>query len=178
MNPILIIEKYYKKSSDLYRLLVCHSRQVADKAVEICQKHTELNADLQFVEQAAMLHDIGIFLCHAPSIFCFGEHHYIEHGYLGAQILENEGFTRHALVAQRHTGTGISLEEIIERNLPLPHQDFCPISIEEKIICYADKFFSKSKPEKELSTDEIRKKLRKIDEKKLIIFDKWNEMFC
>ncbi|MDE6336285.1 MAG: phosphohydrolase, partial [Muribaculaceae bacterium] len=26
----------------------------------------------------------------------------------------------------------------------LPHRDMCPVSIEEKVICYADKFFSKS----------------------------------
>jgi uncharacterized protein len=178
MNPILIIEKYYQKGSDLYNLLVSHSRLVAEKAVDICRKHAELSADLQFVQEAAMLHDIGIFLCNAPSFFCFGSHNYIEHGYLGAQILEDEGFVHHALVAKRHTGTGISLEEIIKRHLPLPHQDFYPISVEEKIICYADKFFSKSKPEKELSIDEIRKKLRKISDKNVKIFDKWNEMFC
>jgi len=42
-----------------------------------------------------MFHDIGIFLCNAPSVFCFGNHNYIEHGYFGAQILVNEGFERH-----------------------------------------------------------------------------------
>ncbi|MDE6143268.1 MAG: phosphohydrolase, partial [Muribaculaceae bacterium] len=30
------------------------------------------------------------------------------------------------------------------QSLPLPHRDMLPVSIEEKVICYADKFFSKS----------------------------------
>lgn len=177
MNPISIIEKYYTKNSNLYRLLVHHSCQVAKKAVQICQKHSAFNADSQFVEQAAMLHDIGIFLCNAPSIHCLGHHHYIEHGYLGAQILEKEGFPCYAHVAERHTGTGISLEEIIKQNLPLPHRNFCPISIEEQIICYADNFFSKSKPDNELCIDEIRKKLEKFGKENLKKFNEWNEMF-
>jgi len=178
MNPNLIIEKYYTKGSDLHNLLVQHCCQVATKAAEICLNHAELNANLQFVQEAAMLHDIGIFLCSAPSIFCYGNYNYIEHGYLGAQLLVNEGFPYHALVAERHTGTGISLNEIIKKNLPLPRRDFCPISIEEKIICYADKFFSKSKPDKELSIDEIRKTLGKYGKKNIEIFDEWNDLFC
>jgi len=172
-----IIEKYYDKNSDLYKLLIFHSRRVAEKAMEVCKTHPELNADLQFIEQAAMFHDIGIFLCQAPSVFCFGNHNYIEHGYLGAQILENEGFERHALVAERHTGTGISKEEIIEKKLPLPHRDFCPISTEEKIICYADKFFSKSKPEKEFSVEQVRKNLGRFGKEKVDIFDDWYKIF-
>ncbi|MCL2596289.1 MAG: HDIG domain-containing protein [Paludibacter sp.] len=177
MNPILIIEKYYKKTTDLYRLIVGHSNLVAQKAMDICNTHTELNADLLFVQQAAMLHDIGILLCNAPSIFCYGKHNYIEHGYLGGQILRKEGLIRHALVAERHTGTGIPLEEIIKKDLPLPHRNFCPLSIEEKIICYADKFFSKSNPEKEFSIDEIRNNLSKFSQKNVDIFNLWNEMF-
>jgi len=178
MNPILIIEKYYQQNTDLYRLILQHSALVAKKATEICKNHSELHADLQFIEQAAMLHDIGIFLCNAPSIFCTGKHNYIEHGYLGGQILRNEGLERQALVAERHTGTGITKEEIIRGKLPLPNRDFCPVSIEEKIICYADKFFSKSYPDKELSIDEIRHNLSKFGEKKLEIFDLWHKLFA
>ena len=60
-------------------------------------------------------------------------------------MLRNEGFPLHARVCERHTGAGLSAEDIISENLPLPHQDFLPETIEEKAICYADKFFSKSR---------------------------------
>ena len=92
-----------------------------------------------------MLHDIGVGECDAPSIKCFGSAPYICHGIEGARILRAEGLPRHARVAERHTGSGLTAEEIKERNLPLPQQDFLPETLEERLICYADKFYSKSR---------------------------------
>lgn len=178
MDSQFIIEKYYTKGSDLYNLLLKHSMQVRDKALSVLLKHPELGADKNFVSEAAMLHDIGIYLCDAPEIFCHGTHDYIEHGYLGAEILLKEGLRKHALVAERHTGTGISLEEIISKKMPLPPRDMQPQSIEEKIICYADKFYSKSKPQQELSVEKIRQSLGKFGKDKVEKFDEWHELFC
>ena len=59
-------------------------------------------------------------------------------------MLRERGLNQHARVAERHTGTGLRKEEIIRRNLPLPHEDFVPETMEEQVICYADKFFSKT----------------------------------
>ena len=72
MKPLDIIKKYYPESSDAYRILVTHSRSVADKALALARLHPEMNLDLTFIEEAAMLHDIGIFLCNAPDIDCHG----------------------------------------------------------------------------------------------------------
>ncbi len=69
---------------------------------------------------------------------------YICHGVEGRKILDAEGLPRHALVCERHTGSGLSVEDIERQNLPLPRRDMLPLSLEEKLICYADKFFSKS----------------------------------
>ena len=63
MNPLDIIAKYYPVGSEAYRILVIHSRSVADKALAIARMHPEMNLDLTFVEEAALLHDIGIFRC-------------------------------------------------------------------------------------------------------------------
>ena len=73
MNPLDIIAKYYPVGSEAYRILVIHSRSVADKALAIARMHPEMNLDLTFVEEAAMLHDIGIFRCNAPDIDCHGD---------------------------------------------------------------------------------------------------------
>lgn len=140
MNPLDIIKKYYPESSEAYHILTVHSRSVADKALEIARRHPELNLDLTFIEEAAMLHDIGIFKCDADGIDCHGEAPYICHGYLGADLMRAEGYPRHALVCERHTGTGLSLKMIEEQNLPVPHRDMRPVSWEEQIICFADKF--------------------------------------
>jgi uncharacterized protein len=176
MFPITIIEKYYSPQSEAYEILVNHSRLVAEKAVEIARNKPDLNADIPFVEEAAWLHDIGIFLTHAPSIGCSGDYPYICHGYLGADLLRREGLPRHALVAERHTGTGISLGEIIEQELPLPHRDMRPVSVEEQIVCFADKFYSKTYHGMK-TIEEIRVSLGRHSEENVVQFDKWCEMF-
>ena len=144
MDPLLVIDKYYPEDNELKHILLKHSRSVADKALAMARKHPELNLDLQFIEEAAMLHDIGIFQTDAPSIRCFGTHPYIAHGYLGAEILRAEGFPQHALVCERHTGAGLSLQDIIDQQLPVPHREMLPVTLEEQLICFADKFFSKT----------------------------------
>jgi uncharacterized protein len=63
---------------------------------------------------------------------------------LGRRILENEGMPRYAMVCEHHTGSGLTVEDIKAQNLPLPLRDMTPTTTEERLICYADKFFSKS----------------------------------
>ena len=177
MEPLRIIEKYYDVRSDAYRILVQHSRSVADKTLAIAASHPEMNLDVAFIEEAAMLHDVGILYCDAPEIDCRGVYDYVCHGFLGAELLRKEGFPRHALVCERHTGTGISLKMILENNLPLPHRDFLPVSLEEQLICFADKFFSKSKPDKEKRIVKIEKSLHKHGEEAVIRFNHWCKLF-
>ena len=172
-----IIEKYYTKRTKLYDIYMSHAIDVTNKALTIARKHPELAIDVKFLEEAAMLHDIGIFMTHAPHIYCKGEYRYICHGYLGSDLLRSEGFPKHALVCERHTGTGLSLGIILKRKLPIPHRDMRPQSLEEKIICFADKFFSKSKPGKEKSVKKIRKRLGKHGKHQIEQFDEWCEMF-
>jgi len=177
LNPIEIIEKYYEKGSEAYYILVVHSQQVRDKALQIAERHPELKLNKQFIAEAAMLHDIGIFLCHAPDIHCQGTHQYIEHGYLGADLLRKEGLAQHALVCERHTGVGISLETILQNKLPLPHRDMRPISLEEQVICYADKFFSKTQLHKEHQVERIQTYLSRYGASEVEQFDKWRALF-
>jgi uncharacterized protein len=172
-----IIDRYYRDNPDLRALLIRHSEDVARKALDVAQRHTELDIDRQFILEAAMLHDIGIFKTDAPEIHCFGTESYLLHGICGAEILRNEGLPRHALVCERHTGAGLTKKEIAKQCLPLPHADFIPVSIEEQIICFADCFFSKTKPEKEKSVDAIRRKMEKFGKRSQEQFDAWCEMF-
>lgn len=158
MDYIKLIDTYYSDSPQLRDVLLTHSRQVCDRALLLGQRMIErgIEVDLPFVEEAAMVHDIGIIFCDAPRIFCMGKHSYIEHGYLGAELLRREGFPRHARVAERHTGSGLTAEQIIREELPIPEQDFCPETTEEQLICYADKFFSKSHLNEEVSAAKVR----------------------
>lgn len=158
-----IIDKYYHDQSELKNLLIQHSEQVRDRALHIVDAHPEWTSSglvsRQFIGEAAMLHDIGIIFCNAQRIYCYGAHAYIEHGYLGAELLRSEGLEKHALVAERHTGSGIVLEQVIREQIPIPERDYCPVSLEEKIICYADKFYSKTHLGEELSMQKIRENI-------------------
>lgn len=177
MNSIDIINKYYPAENELKHILLTHSRSVADKALWIADRHPELELDKDFLYEAAMLHDLGIFLTDADGIYCFGNKPYVCHGYLGADLMRDEGYPRHALVCERHTGAGLSLEEIIGQNLPVPHREMVPVSWEEQIICFADKFYSKTRLDKGKSVEKARKSLERYGDAGLQRFDRWCEEF-
>jgi uncharacterized protein len=178
MDPIFLISKYYKPKSKAYQILISHSRAVADKALKIALKHPELNPDVQFIEEASLIHDIGIFLTNAPNLYCFGDYPYLAHGYLGCELITGLGFHEHGLVCERHTGVGISKEEIIEKKLPLPQRDLIPETVEEQIISFADKFYSKSHDiNKEKTINEVRKSISAFGKAKINRFEEWCELF-
>lgn len=177
MDYNYIIDKYYPEENELRNILVRHSRHVADKALQIAAQHPEMQLDLQFIEEAAMLHDIGIFRCDASGICCFGDQPYICHGTIGAELLRAEGFPRHALVCERHTGTGLSLQYILDNNLPLPHRELTPVSMEEQLICFADKFFSKTRIDEEKSVESALRSVSKFGDECAEKFNHWCEIF-
>jgi uncharacterized protein len=179
MNPIDIISELYSPGSKTYYILIHHGRQVAHKAMAAAKKIPHLKPDLDFIKEAAMLHDIGIFLTNSPKLGCTGEYPYVCHGYLGREILENRQLPAHALVCERHVGVGITSEDIRRNNLPLPERDMIPISIEEQAICFADKFFSKNghTDVHEKSVEEILKTLRPYGPEKVACFQSWVQLF-
>lgn len=178
MDPIELISKYYKPKSKSYEILMGHSQSVTEKALKIALNHSELNPDTKFIKEAAMIHDIGIFMTNAPNLFCFGDYPYLAHGYLGCELMTNLDFPEHGLVCERHTGTGISKEEIVRKKLPLPHRDLIPESVEEQIIAFADKFFSKSSGNyKEKTLKEVRKSIAAFGNSNINRFEEWCELF-
>lgn len=177
MDAISLINKYYADNEPLRELLLLHSRQVTQRALEIVRRHPELPIDCEFVEQAAMLHDIGIFLTDAPGIHCHGTQPYLLHGRLGAELMRQEGLERVARVCERHTGTGLTPEVIARQNLPLPPGDYRPETIEEQLICYADKFFSKSHPERVRSIADTARSLEKFGAEGVAVFLGWAKLF-
>ena len=175
-----IIRKYYTGHPKAWRILLEHSRQVTSRAIKIArqlQRSEPLN--LQFIAEAAMLHDIGMIRTNTPKLGCFGEAPYLQHGIAGRTILEAEGLPQHALVCERHIGIGLTAAEIIAQQLPLPAREMLPITLEEQIICYADLFYSKGKKNRgrEKTADEVRSTLMKYGVEKCQIFDLWRHRF-
>lgn len=177
MDYVKLIDKYYGGAPELRDILWRHSRLVADRCLRIVSRRPELHLDGVFVEEAAMLHDIGIFGTDAPDIYCFGSLPYICHGYFGGELLRGEGYELHARVCERHTGTGLSAA-LIERNgWPLPAGVYMPETLEEKLVCYADKFYSKTHPDREKSIEKVLKSLSKYGEDGVRRFLSWRDVF-
>ncbi len=176
MDPLKILEHYFAPGSTTHAILVRHGHAVAEKALAIASgRLAAMNCDLDFITEAAMLHDVGIFLTHAPELGCVGAFPYVCHGYLGNEILCAMGLPKHGGVCERHVGVGIALEEIRRFKLPLPERDMRPRTLEEEILCYADKFHSKnSAPQGHpKSVEEIKKSLKSIGDAHWNRFRQW-----
>ena len=177
MDAMEIIHHFYPEDTPFRRLLLQHSEQVCGKVRALLDDplcagiRKRIDRDLAL--KGALLHDIGIGRCHAPDILCEGESHYLRHGLEGAAMLRSldPELEPYARICERHTGSGITAEEIRKQALPLPEQDLLPETMEEKLICLADKFFSKSGDRQEKSFDRVRRSMAKFGEDSLRRFD-------
>lgn len=172
-----LIDRLYLPDSKAREILLCHSRQVADKALSIAHsRHLPLDDDE--IVAAAMVHDIGVVFTDAPGIDCHGTEHYLRHGILGAAALRADGAPEYlARVAERHTGTGITIEEIRLLDLPLPVADYVPETLLERLICYSDKFFSKNALDSEKSLERARASMARYGSATLSRFDALHREF-
>ncbi len=161
---------FYPDETPLRALLWRHSVCVCEKALSLIRETgwSRYGLDQRQVERAALLHDIGVSRCHAPGIHCMGGEPYLRHGLIGGALLRAYGsehnldLEAYARVCERHTGSGLTAEEIREQGLPLPPRDFLPETPLEKLICYADKFFSKSGDGGEKPWDSVAASFRKF----------------
>jgi uncharacterized protein len=177
LQPLVIIDKYYSENQAARKILLAHSIQVARLAVTVAKQVERTEpVDIEFVEQASLLHDIGMLYTNTPQLACFGEKPYMCHGIIGAKLLNGEGYPGHALVCERHIGVGLSVQDIKGQDLPLPLRDMSPQTLEEKVVAYADLFFSKTTPGKR-TADKVRASLARYDSKKVAVFDQWHERF-
>lgn len=158
MDYLSLIQQYLPSDSPAYRIYMIHVTLVTAKALKVARRLKLSQEQLQFIEEASMLHDIGICQVDAPDIFCHGEHPYIAHVSKGAEILRSHGLELHAQVVETHTGVGMRGQDLKAREVPLPARDYIPQSIEEEIISWADLFYTKV-PDKiwqEKSLDQVR----------------------
>lgn len=165
MDALRVLEAFYPEDTPLRRKLLEHSRRVREEALAIAGSAAcrGMGLDLEVVSAGAWLHDVGVCRCHAPDILCTGSEPYIRHGVAGAEMLRTFGAAHgldmepFARICERHTGSGLAAAEIRARNLPLPPCDYLPETLEEKLVCLADKFHSKSGDGRRKTLDEVRR---------------------
>ena len=109
--------------------VVGHCESVSAFAVKIAKACEEkgLKVNVSLVEISALLHDIGRSKTHS-----------VDHAMIGGEIARSLGLPKSVIfVIERHAGGGISKEEA--KKLGWPIRNYLPKTLEEKIVCYADK---------------------------------------
>ena len=110
-----------------------HSLKVSEKALELAEKITKDNINLDLVEIGALLHDVGRSKTHG-----------FKHGIIGGKILRERGFPKElARICETHILGGLDKDDT--NNVGLPQKDYLPQTLEEKIICLADKLIAGTK---------------------------------
>jgi len=139
-----VIDKYYTEGTKAHYFYFTHVVKVTELALLIADLNPHLAIDRDLLLKGAMLHDIGIIKTYAPEIGCKGKYPYICHTYLGRKMLKKAGMEEVGLFCERHIGVGLSKKDIKQSGFPLPKRDMIPLTTEEKLVCYSDKFYSKS----------------------------------
>ena len=116
MDPKDILAEYYGRDSKAFDILVAHGEHVARKALVAAEQVSHLKPDLEFITNAAMLHDIGILETDSPELGCNGRHPYICHGILGRELMENIELPEFGLICECHLGVGISADDVQKFN--------------------------------------------------------------
>ncbi|MCD6529441.1 TIGR00295 family protein [Candidatus Bathyarchaeota archaeon] len=115
--------------------VINHCKAVSKLAVELARKlnNKGLKIDLELVKVGALLHDIGRAKTHT-----------VDHVIVGSKIARSLGLPRSIIsIIERHAGGGITNEEA--KDLGWPEGVYTPQTLEEKIVCYADKLIGGTK---------------------------------
>lgn len=158
------LHEKYAKTRYMFDLVYTHCQIVRDIALELVESSGS-GVDRRLLEIGCLLHDIGVYELYDENSDQSKEHEYITHGILGYQLLKHEGFSEEICrFASHHTGSGLTRQQIVSDNLPLPHQDLLAETTEEELVMYADKFHSKTDPPVFNSFDYYAKKTAKFGE--------------
>ena len=115
--------------------VINHCKAVTKLALETANvlKERGLKIDSALVEVGALLHDIGRSKTHT-----------VHHAVVGAEIAKSAGLPDSVIsIIKRHVGGGIIASET--KKLGWPEDVYVPITLEEKIVSYADKLIENSK---------------------------------
>lgn len=124
---LLIKEGCSSSVIDHCKTVAEYAREIAIKIMDSSAKdggHLYIDIDAVFI--GGLLHDLGRSKTHG-----------IRHAVEGAAIAVENGLDEKIVrIIERHIGAGIPVDEAL--GLGLPEKDYMPVTIEEKIVAYAD----------------------------------------
>jgi uncharacterized protein len=115
--------------------VIAHCKAVSALAVKFAKacESRGLTVDVNLVEVGALLHDIGRSKTHG-----------VDHAVVGVEIARSLNLPESIIsIIECHIGGGISADEA--KKLGLPVKDYFPVTLEEKLVSYADKLIAGSR---------------------------------
>ncbi|MFD8197961.1 HD domain-containing protein [Streptomyces sp. NPDC059701] len=169
-EEIRALHRKYAPTTEAFDLVHTHCEIVWSVAEQLLAAPRLGHLDAELVRAGCLLHDIGVYRLYGDD-GRLDHRNYIRHGLLGHGILEDEGFPE-ALrrFCSHHTGVGVTKEDVVSQGLPLPVADYLAVTDEERLVMYADKFHSKSRPTAFLTADEYASQVRRFGAEKVTAF--------
>jgi uncharacterized protein len=167
---ILALHERHAPTPEALDVVYTHCRIVSDLAEQL-QASSRLDADQGLVRAGALLHDVGVYRLY-DAAGRLDQAGYIRHGLLGYELLRDEGLPEAVCrFAVRHTGVGITRQDVLRQELPLPPDDYVAETPEESLVMYADKFHTKSAPPRFLTAAAYAAYVRRFGPDKVAAFE-------
>lgn len=145
INDIERLHHKYAPNDQVYNLVYGHCQIVSEIALWCVDNiESESEVDIDLLQSAALLHDIGTYILFDDDGKVSNERMYPLHAILGAKIVADEGIDmKISKIIETHVLLGLTKQEIIDTPWVLPARDYEPETIEGELLCYADRFHSK-----------------------------------
>jgi uncharacterized protein len=177
-KEILVLHEKHAPTPDALDLVYTHCVIVCAIAEQLCSRlGPGLGVDIDLVRAGSLLHDIGVYRLYDDA-GDLDHANYIRHGVLGYELLREEGLpVAICRFASHHTGVGISRDDVVAQQLPIPPADYLAGPGEERLVMYADKFHSKTTPPVFRTALACAARLRRFGEEKVASFQAMRDTF-
>ncbi|MFF9489799.1 HD domain-containing protein [Streptomyces sp. NPDC014676] len=168
-EEIRALHQKHAPTVEAFELVHTHCEIVWSVAEQLISA-SRLDVDAELVRAGCLLHDIGVYRLYGDGGRLDHEN-YVRHGLLGHELLAEEGLPEPLCrFCSHHTGVGVTKDDVLRQGLPIPPADYLAVTREERLVMYADKFHSKSRPSAFLSPDAYAAHVRRFGEEKVTAF--------
>lgn len=175
---ITALHHAYAPTAEAYESVYTHCHIVWRIAEQLLAGPGGSGIDAELVRAGCLLHDIGVYRLYDEQGRRMEGTQYVRHGVLGADILAAEGLPPMlGRFCSCHTGVGLTRHDILSQNLPIPLGDYVAQTAEERLVMYADKFHSKSRPARFVSADTFAGRIGRFGDEKVVAFGELVEEF-
>jgi uncharacterized protein len=175
-EAIFALHEKYAPTREALDTVYEHCRIVCEIAEQL-HARSGADVDIKLVRAGSLLHDVGVYRLYDDA-GRLDQANYIRHGVLGHELLAAEGQPEAVCrFASHHTGVGLSRDDVVRQELPLPPADYLAETVEERLVMYADKFHSKTTPPTLVTADAYAAYVRRFGEEKVVTFEEMRAEF-